>query len=300
VQGTVRWPQDIDDFVILRSDGTPTYMLAVVVDDHDMGVTHVIRGDDHLNNAFRQNSIYQAMGWPIPVYAHIPLIYNQQGKKLSKRDGAAAVEDYRDELGIPANAMINYLARLGWGHGDDEIFSKAQAIEWFDIKDVGRNPARIDPKRLSSIAGQYIRASDDAALAATILPKLLLAGHDVDQKVLVKSMASLKDRSSDLNKLAEGTHFLWNKRPLQLSEPLSDPDKDILHEVNQGLEAICWLDDQMATVMHDVSESNELKLGKVVAPLRMALTGQRNSPPIYDVMKLLGRNETLARIKDAL
>jgi len=175
VQGEVTWPQDIDDFVILRKDGTPTYMLAVVVDDYDMGVTHVIRGDDHLNNAFRQLTIYHAMGWKPPVYAHIPLILDENGKKLSKRTGAAAVTDYQ-EMGILPEAMLNYLARLGWGHGNDEIFSMEQAIEWFDIKDVGRNPARLDKKKLANTNGHWIRSTSSPHLVTMIQPLLAAKG----------------------------------------------------------------------------------------------------------------------------
>lgn len=297
VQGTVTWPQDIDDFVILRSDGTPTYMLAVVVDDHDMGVTHVIRGDDHLNNAFRQLSIYKAMGWDIPTYAHIPLILDENGQKLSKRTGAAAVGDYED-MGILPEAMNNYLMRLGWGHGNNELFTVEQAIEWFDIKDVGRNPARMDKKKLMHINGHYIRESKAEDLAALIAPKL----HDVKytKSTLLGAIESLQPRSADLNALADGTMFLWAHRPLKLDEPISDDDRAILNDAHSYLSSVGWTLAQVDIMVRRIAEDSGLKLGKVAAPLRMALTGRKISPPITDVLMLLGRNESLARIMDAI
>ena len=301
VQGTVTWPQDIDDFVILRSDGTPTYMLSVVVDDFDMGITHVIRGDDHLNNAFRQNTIYRAMGWDIPAYGHIPLINDEDGKKLSKRKGAAAVEQYRDEMGIRREAMVNYLARLGWGHGNDEIFSLEQAIEWFDIKDVGRAPARLDKKKLASINGHYIRQVESHHLAMEILPKLHARGiatPPFDQ--IVGAMDALKVRSPDMNALLEGTMFLWADRPIMLSEPLSAEDKLILARVYNYVSQAEWNHDAIMAALNGAAESLDIKLGKAVAPLRMALTGSRNSPPITDCLLLLGLEESHNRIRDAL
>lgn len=301
VQGNVTWPQDIDDFVILRSDGTPTYMLAVVVDDHDMGITHVIRGDDHLNNAFRQLSIIKAMDWDQPAYAHIPLINDENGKKLSKRTGAAAVEQYRDEFGILPRAMVNYLARLGWGHGDDEIFSLEQAIEWFDIADVGRSPARLDKKKLANINGHYIRQIEPHHLALMIQPELHKRGVETtDYDTIVGAMAALRERSADMNALVDGTMFLWAERPIKLDEPLIDPGyHHILGVISDNIEAVDWTADDLHTALNRAAEELELKLGKVVAPLRMALTGSKVSPPITDVMLLLGHDETFARIKDA-
>lgn len=300
VQGTVKWPQDIDDFVILRSDGTPTYMLAVVVDDYDMGITHVIRGDDHLNNAFRQNSIYRAMGWDLPTYAHIPLIFDESGKKLSKRTGAAAVEDYRDELGILPEAMVNYLSRLGWGHGDEEIFSMEQAIEWFDIKDVKRNPARLDKKKLTNINGHYIREASVSRLAKLIRPKLESKGITPDPLVLQGVIAALQVRSADLNAMADGTMFLWAKRPLALETPLSDDDRALVSTIIDLLQVLDWQDISVIEgAFHQLSSDTNVKLGKIMAPLRMALTGSKISPPITDVLKLLGKDESLARMKDA-
>src|SRR5690242_7199992 len=214
VQGRVAVQNaEIDDFVLLRSDGTPTYMLAVVVDDHDMGVTHVIRGDDHLNNAFRQLAIIRAMGWPEPVYAHVPLIHGPDGAKLSKRHGALGVDAYRDELGLLPEAVSNYLLRLGWGHGDDEIISRQQAIEWFDVDHVGKSPSRFDFKKLENLNGHYMREADDARLAELVAPKLNLSGEQ--KELLVRAMPELKARAHTLNELAEGAGFLFASRPIE-------------------------------------------------------------------------------------
>lgn len=300
VQGSVTWPQDIDDFVILRSDGSPTYMLSVVVDDYDMGVTHVIRGDDHLNNAFRQLSIYKAMAWPIPAYAHIPLIFDENGKKLSKRTGAAAVEDYRDDFGILPEAMLNYLARLGWGHGNDEIFTVEEAASWFDIKDVGRNPARLDKKKLASINGHYIRETSPSRLSKLVRPMLAAQGITPDPLALQAVIAVLQERSADLNALTAGTNFLWISRPITLAEPLGLEDKATLNSVEFLISDLDWDGERLVFALHEFAKDSGLKLGKIVAPLRMALTGSKISPPIGDVLVLLGRDESLARIKDAL
>jgi glutamyl-tRNA synthetase len=303
VQGKVTVQnKELDDMILLRSDGTPTYMLAVVVDDFDMGVTHVIRGDDHLNNAFRQIPIYDGMGWERPTYAHIPLIHDEQGKKLSKRTGAAAVEDYRDDLGILPEAMINYLARLGWGHGDDEIFSLDQAIEWFDIKDVKRNPARLDAKKLASINGHYIRQSSPEKLCELACEKLLSWNVVFDADKLLTAMPALRERSSDINALADGTMFLWASRPIALEEKaearLTVDSLDILRFFHKELGEIVWESDQQHRIIEKTMEKFDLKMGKVVEPLRIALTGSTVSPPIYDVLNLLGKDESLARIKD--
>ncbi len=212
VQGRVAVQNaELDDFILLRSDGTPTYMLAVVVDDHDMGVTHVIRGDDHLNNAFRQLAIVRAMGWPEPTYAHVPLIHGPDGAKLSKRHGALGVDAYRDELGILPEALFNYLLRLGWGHGDDEIISREQAIEWFSLDHVGKSPSRFDLKKLENLNGHYIREADDQRLAELVAPRLDLS--DEQKAVLVSAMPELKARAHDLNELAEGARFLFADAP---------------------------------------------------------------------------------------
>lgn len=302
VQGTVTWPQDIDDFVILRSDGSPTYMLSVVVDDFDMAVTHVIRGDDHLNNAFRQLSIYRAMGWPAPTYAHIPLIHDEDGKKLSKRRGAAAVEQYRDEFGILPAAMLNYLARLGWGHGNDELFTMEQAVEWFDLKDVGKAPARLDKKKLTSINGHYIRnmSSEDLALK-WVGPRLHEQGIDWPKTTLIGAMDSLKERSADLNALVDGTMFLWEARPIIIEDKAREKmDLQILRDLDMIFEFVVWDHDSLETVVKTYAADRELKLGVVAGALRAALTGRTISPPIFDVLVLLGKEQSIRRIQDVI
>ena len=302
VQGEVTVQnKELDDMILLRQDGTPVYMLAVVVDDHDMGVTHVIRGDDHLNNAFRQIPIYVGMGWTLPTYAHIPLIFDENGKKLSKRTGAAAVEDYRDTMGIRSDAMVNYLSKLGWGHGDDEIFTMEQAVEWFDIKDVNRNPARLDKKKLASISGHYIRQTPSHHLAMSILPKLHARGIKTPPFDQINgAMDCLKERSADMNALLEGTMFLWAPRPITLAEPLSHDDKLVLTRVYTYLKMAEWNHDAIMEALNGAAENLNIKLGKAVAPLRMALTGSKNSPPITDCLLLLGPHESNDRIRDAM
>jgi glutamyl-tRNA synthetase len=293
---------ELDDFILLRSDGTPTYMLAVVVDDHDMGVTHVIRGDDHLNNAFRQLAIIRAMGWPEPVYAHVPLIHGSDGAKLSKRHGALGAQDYRD-MGILPEALFNYLLRLGWGHGDDEIISREQAIEWFDIDHVGKAPSRFDMKKLESLNGHYIREAEDARLAELVAPKL---GLDAEQKaLLIRAMPELKARAHDLNQLAEGARFLFARRPLDVDEAaaaLLTPDARALlraaHEALGKLEE--WTHETTEQAIRTVAEEQGAKLGKVAQPLRAALTGRTTSPGIFDVLVLVGKGESLARIEDQI
>lgn len=301
VQGEVTVQnKELDDMILLRQDGSPTYMLAVVVDDYDMGVTHVIRGDDHLNNAFRQIPIYDGMGWDRPTYAHIPLILDENGKKLSKRTGAAAVEEYRDDLGIRSEAMVNFLAKLGWGHGDDEIFSMEQAAEWFDILDVNRNPARLDKKKLANINGHYIRQVPSHHLAMEILPKLHARGIKTPPFDTINgAMDSLKERSADMNALVDGSMFLWNSRPIELAEPLSNEDKLILARVYTYLKEVEWNHDAIMAALKGAAENLGIKLGAAVAPLRMALTGSKNSPPITDCLILLGPLESNDRIRDA-
>jgi glutamyl-tRNA synthetase len=304
VQGTVSVQNaEIDDFVLLRSDGTPTYMLAVVVDDHDMGVTHIIRGDDHLNNAFRQLAIIRAMGWPEPTYAHIPLIHGPDGAKLSKRHGALSVAAYRDELGILPEALFNYLLRLGWGHGDDEIISRDQAIEWFDLDHVGKSPSRFDFKKLESLNGYYIREADDARLTALIAPKLGISGKQ--QSLLERAMPELKTRAHTLNELAEGARFLFDSRPLEVEEAasalLTSEAQALLGAVHRALGALAeWDAASLEAAIREVAEGSGVKLGKVAQPLRAALTGRTTSPGIFDVLALLGRDESLARIADQM
>src|SRR5579863_1772086 len=225
VQGRVTVANaEIDDFVLLRSDGTPTYMLAVVVDDHDMDVSHVIRGDDHLNNAFRQLTILHAMDWPVPAYAHIPLIHGVDGAKLSKRHGALGIDAYRDDLGMLPEAVVNYLLRLGWGHGDDEIIAREQAVAWFDIADVGRAASRFDLAKLQNLNGHYLREAEDGRLAALIAPRLAPVTQTgaLDMDLLARAMPVLKPRAKDLNELAAGAAFLFARRPLALDAKRSE------------------------------------------------------------------------------
>ncbi len=300
VQGPVTVSNsELDDFVILRSDGTPTYMLAVVVDDHDMAVTHVIRGDDHLNNAFRQLTVIRAMGWPVPEYAHVPLIHGSDGAKLSKRHGALGVDAYRDEMGILPEALLNYLLRLGWGHGDDEFISRAQAVEWFDIAHVGKSPARFDLAKLLNLNGHYLREADDASLAALVAEKL----PGSSQGLLEQAMPVLKVRAKDINELSESASFLFAKRPLPIDGKaaalLSSDARDILGQIHRrfGGENV-WTTDGLEASLKTLAEELGLGLGKLAQPLRAALTGQTTSPGIFDVLVLLGRDESLARIAD--
>jgi glutamyl-tRNA synthetase len=301
VQGRVAVANaELDDFVLLRSDGSPTYMLAVVVDDHDMGVTHIIRGDDHLNNAFRQLAIIRAMGWPEPVYAHIPLIHGPDGAKLSKRHGALGVHDYRD-MGILPEALFNYLLRLGWGHGDDEIISRDQAIKWFDLDHVGKSPSRFDMKKLENLNGHYIREADDARLATLVAERL----GGADTELLVRAMPELKARAHDLNQLADGARFLFASGPLEMDEgaaALLTPESRALlgaaHEELSGVRA--WAHDDLERAVRHVAEEAGVKLGKLAQPLRAALTGRTTSPGIFDVLALLGQGESLARIADQM
>lgn len=299
VQGTVTVQNvEIDDFVILRSDGTPTYMLAVVVDDHDMDVTHVLRGDDHLNNAFRQLVIIHAMGWEVPVYGHVPLIHGADGAKLSKRHGALGVDAYRDELGILPEAVFNYLLRLGWGHGDEEIISREQAVEWFDMVDVGKSPSRFDLAKLHNLNGHYLREADDARLAGLVLPRL---GPDADIELLARAMPVLKVRAKDLNELAEGAAFLFAKRPLAIHEKalalLTDEARGRLATMHERLSAVSeWTLEALEESLKAMAEELGLGLGKLAQPLRAALTGHTTSPGIFDVLVLLGKEESLARI----
>ena len=303
VQGrvTVR-NEEIDDFVLLRSDGTPTYMLAVVVDDHDMGITHVLRGDDHLNNAFRQLAIIDAMtsieGWERPVYGHVPLIHGADGAKLSKRHGALGVDSYRDDLGILPEALFNYLLRLGWGHGDDEIISREQAVEWFDMTAVGKSPSRFDLAKLQNLNGHYLREADDGRLATLVADHLSQTG-DVD--MLARAMPVLKVRAKDLNELADGAAFLFAKRPLTMSDKaaalLTPEAQGRLASIHDRLSAVRdWTLEALEANLKALAEDYGLGLGKLAQPLRAALTGQTTSPGIFDVLVLLGRDESLARI----
>jgi len=299
---------ELDDMILLRSDGTPTYMLAVVVDDHDMGVTHVIRGDDHLNNAFRQLAIIKAMGWEEPVYAHIPLIHGSDGAKLSKRHGALGVDAYRDDMGMLPEAVLNYLLRLGWGHGDEEIIPIDRAIELFDIAGVGRSPSRFDIKKLENLNGHYLREADDARLAALVASRvesrLDTQLNDGQRDILVQAMASLKPRAKTLNEIAEGAEFLFKSCPLDFDEKasalLDEPARALLTKTADALQSVpSWTVEAIEDVIRRVAEDAGLGLGKVAQPLRAALTGRTVSPGIFDVLFLLGKEESLERLTAA-
>jgi glutamyl-tRNA synthetase len=308
VQGPVTVQnEEIDDFILLRSDGTPTYMLAVVVDDHDMGVTHVVRGDDHLNNAFRQLAIIRAMGWPEPDYGHVPLIHGQDGAKLSKRHGALGVETYRDELGILPEALFNYLLRLGWGHGDDEIIA-GRCGRWFDLGHVGRSPSRFDMKKLENLNGHYLREADDrrlAVLSTTDRGRARARSRCRGCRSARRAMEHLKPRAKDLNELAEGALFLFAPRPLKMDDKaealLQGEARDLLALVHQALSGLeGWSAEATEQAVREVAEAKGVKLGQVAQPLRAALTGRATSPGIFDVLVLLGRDESLARIADQM
>jgi len=313
-QGRVIWQnENLDDFVLLRSDGTPTYMLAVVVDDHDMGVTHIIRGDDHLNNAARQTQIYQGLGWRVPIMAHIPLIHGPDGSKLSKRHGALGIDAYRAMGYLPA-AMRNYLVRLGWSHGDQEIFSTDEMIAAFDLPQIGRSPARFDFTKLESLNGHYIRASDDADLIAAIEDLLphIAGGHELASKMtpvlrakLMAAMPGLKERAKTLVELFDASRFLWASRPVDVNEQaktfLTNDAKALIQGLLPELEAISeWNAAVVEGVVRPYAERAGLKLGAVAQPLRAALTGRTTSPPIFDVLAVLGRDESLARLRDQI
>lgn len=312
VQGDVRFPNsDLDDFIILRSDGNPTYMLAVVVDDHDMGVTDIIRGDDHLTNAARQTVIYRAMGWDVPSMAHIPLIHGPDGAKLSKRHGALGAEAYR-AMGFLPEALANYLVRLGWSHGDDEIMSIDQMIEWFDIGDVNKGAARFDVKKLEALNAHYIRSSDDKYLTdalMSVLPEIEGGAFFVERLTdrrkaqLLEAMPGLKERARTLADLADGARFIFSERPLEMEEKaekiFAEGGRDVLAKILPILEGVAdWSVEATEDAVRNFAEANELKLGKVAQPLRSALTGRTTSPGIFDVLAVLGKEESLGRIRD--
>lgn len=314
VQGVIRFPnKDLDDFIILRSDGTPTYMLAVVVDDHDMGVTHVIRGDDHLTNAARQTILFDAMGWNVPVMAHIPLIHGADGAKLSKRHGALGVDAYR-AMGYLPTALRNYLVRLGWSHGDDEIISTEDMISWFNIDDINKGAARFDFKKLEAINGQYMRMSNDRELfdaTLAILPEieggdnLLAKLNDKNRAQFLAAMPELKERAKTLVELIDNASFIFSERPLSLDEKaqslLNDEGKAILKDIYPVLEACTnWNKEALDSVIRDHADKKQLKLGKIAQPLRAALTGKAVSPGVFDVLVILEKDESLARIRDQI
>ena len=307
VQGRVTFnAAQIDDLILLRSDGTPTYMLAVVVDDHEMGVTHVIRGDDHLTNAARQTCIFEALGWPTPTFAHIPLIHGPDGAKLSKRHGALGAEAYRD-MGYLPEAMRNYLARLGWAHGDDEFFTDDQALEWFDLPQIGKSAARFDFKKLENLNGQHMRVADDAALTEAALALFASTGGgavaEAKQTMLAEAMPSLKERAKTLVDLLESAHYILSDRPFTPDEKaaklLSDDAKALLSRLTSHLRnASEWTSETLEEQVRAFAEAEDLKLGKIAQPMRAALTGRATSPGVFDVLVTLGREESLARLQD--
>jgi glutamyl-tRNA synthetase len=312
VQGVVKFPNaDLDDFIILRSDGNPTYMLAVVVDDHDMGVTQIIRGDDHLTNAARQQIIYDAMGWTAPKLAHIPLIHGADGAKLSKRHGALGIEEYR-RMGYLPQALRNYLVRLGWSHGDDEIMSIDEMTAWFDIKDVNRGASRFDFAKLEALNGHYIRNSDDAELTDLLIataphldsgPVIAKAATDEGRALLMKAMSGLKARARTLEELAASCFYLFAARPLAMDdkalELVAGAEPGIMAKARQRLAEVDeWNAASLELAIRTLSEETGLKLGKVAQPLRAALTGRATSPGLFEVMETIGRDESLARLSD--
>ena len=306
VQGEVRFANDqLDDMVLLRSDGTPTYMLAVVVDDFDMGITHIIRGDDHLNNAARQLQLIRALGWPEPVYGHLPLIHGPDGAKLSKRHGAQAVGEYRDMGSLP-ETMRNYLLRLGWSHGNDEIIPTEQAIAWFNLESIGKSPARLDFKKLDNLNAHYLRATDDAALAGEIAAALARespprALSETARARLVAAMPSLKERAKTLVELADAAGFLFSDGVRGLDEAAAKVLNDEARRTNGAFLALAADSPWTAAVLEDkaraFAEAGGLKLGQVAQPLRAALTGRTTSPPIFAMLEVLGREESIRRIK---
>ena len=296
-------PAQLDDLILLRADATPTYMLSVVVDDHDMGVTHIIRGEDHLTNAAKQLLLYQALGWEAPRFAHIPLIHSEGGAKLAKRAGALGIGAYKEQ-GYLAPALCNYLARLGWSHGDDEIFSMEQAIAWFSLDGVGKSPARFDAAKLAHLNGHYLRATDDAALRDMVLELAEGDASPQDRERLLALMPALKPRASTLREMAEASDFLRRSRPLALSEKASalleaDGARALLVRLRERLEGVApWEAAALEAAVRGCAEAEGVKLGKVAQPLRAALTGETASPGIFDVLNALGREESLARLGD--
>jgi len=312
VQGRVVWQnENLDDLVLLRGDGNPTYMLAVVVDDHDMGVTHIIRGDDHLINAARQSQIYDALGWNVPSMSHIPLIHGPDGSKLSKRHGALGVDAYRAMGYLPA-ALRNYLVRLGWSHGDQEIFSTQEMIDAFDLAAIGRSAARFDFAKLENLNGHYIRHADDQSLVTMFEDVLNYVPDRSDLKAklndttraqLLQAMPNLKERAKTLIELVDSAYFIFADRPLQI-EPkaaalLSAENRELIGRLRAALETVTpWTAETTEAAMRSLAEANNLKLGAVAQPLRAALTGRTTSPGIFDVLAVLGREECLARLAD--
>jgi glutamyl-tRNA synthetase len=310
VQGRVVWQNsDLDDLVLLRSDGSPTYMLSVVVDDHDAGITHIIRGDDHLTNAARQKQIYEALGWEVPAMAHIPLIHGPDGAKLSKRHGALGVDAYR-AMGYLPEALRNYLVRLGWSHGDQEIFSTEEMVRLFDLDRIGRSPSRFDFAKLENLNGHYLRAMPDAELVDALqsFAPELPGGAEIAERVAARrdkvlaAMPGLKERAKTLIDLAEGARFILVDRPLELDDKaralLTDDARKLLRATAEVLAGSEWQPAPLDAAIRELAERQGLKLSAVAQPLRAALTGRTTSPGIFEVMVVLGKEETLGRLRD--
>ena len=298
--------ETLDDMIVLRSDGTPVYMLAVVVDDHDMGVTHVIRGDDHLNNAARQQMVYDAMGWQVPTWAHIPLIHGPDGKKLSKRHGATGVEEYQ-AMGYPAAGMRNYLTRLGWARGDAEIFTSAEAMAMFDLSGIGRAPARLDFKKLENTCGHHMAMAEDAALLHELEAYLAAANRPaltgMQRERMVLALPFLKKSAKTFPELLEKAHFLMISRPVQRDEKaeaaLDSVSRGILNSLTPRLQTASWTKDALEPILNEIAAENGIGFGKLAAPLRAAIAGRSVTPSVYDMMLVIGRDETIARLSEA-
>ena len=304
VQGEISIQNNqLDDMVLLRSDGSPVYMLAVVVDDHDMGITHVIRGDDHLNNAARQNLIYRAMEWNIPVYAHIPLIHGEDGKKMSKRHGATSIKEY-ELSGYSASGLRNYLARLGWSHGDDEYFTDQQALEWFNLINIGKSPARFNLKKLQFLSSKHIKNSDDAVLLHDTLKFLTkIRKQDLSEdkiQILNKSLYCLKDKVKTYSELVDKAAFILKSRPIGIDSDaglfIDEEGREMLDALTPQLQNATWTRENLEQVCNSVAESFGVKFGKLASPIRSALSGQTKTPSVFDMMLILGRDETIARL----
>ena len=307
VQGRVVIKNEtLDDMIVLRSDGTPVYMLAVVVDDHDMGVTHVIRGDDHLNNAARQQMVYDAMGWEVPTWAHIPLIHGPDGKKLSKRHGATGVEEYQ-AMGYPAAGMRNYLTRLGWAHGDAEIFTSAEAMAMFDLAGIGRAPARLDFKKLENTCGHHMAMADDAALLHELAAYLVAAGLPAltagQSDMMAQALPFLKKSAKTFPELIDKASFLMITRPIvqdeKAREVLDTVSRGILHSLTPRLQNASWTKAELESILNEIAAANGIGFGKLAAPLRAAIAGRTVTPSVYDMLLVIGRDETVARLSDA-
>lgn len=308
VQGEVKVDcSQLDDLILLRADGTPTYMLSVVVDDHDMGITHIIRGDDHLNNSFRQIPIFEAMGWNVPEFAHISLIHGPDGKKLSKRHGALGVEAYQ-EMGYLPEAMRNYLLRLGWSYGDEEIISTEQAIEWFTLDRIGKSASRFDFQKLESLNAHYIKSSNNDSLISLLKDKAEkedISFDEVKVKRLQKGLDALTERAKNINDLYESSLIYLKDSPIPISEKaqkqLNEDNLALVREVLEHVEAIDdWNKENLEQAIHSIAEEKDLKFGKIAQPLRSALTGSHASPSIFEVMIVLEKQECISRLRSVL